>query len=101
MTKKSTIIFMPCDYDDLTEITSLSESVLEQSYEDEDLNDELVGTLSEMSDKELSIMSDDENLDEYSTEKEQRLNYIFNTTIRINSIELIRIMLIFFKYFFM
>ena len=55
MTKNSTIIFMPCDYDDLTEITSLSESVLEQSYEDEDLNDELVGTLSEMSDKELSI----------------------------------------------
>ena len=101
MTKNSTIIFMPCDYDDLTEITSLSESVLEQSYEDEDLNDELVGTLSEMSDKELSIMSDDENLDEYSTEKEQRLNYTFNTTIRINSIELIRITLIFSKNFFM
>ena len=101
MTKNSTIIFMPCAYDDLTEITSLSESVLEQSYEDEDLNDELVGTLSEMSDKELSIMSDDENLDEYSTEKEQRLNYIFNTTIRIYKIELMRITLIFSKHFFM
>ena len=56
-----------------TEVTSITDSVLDNSYDDDDLNDELVGTLSEMSDKDVSILySDDELLDEYGKENESR-----------------------------
>ena len=56
-----------------TEVTSITDSVLDNSYDDDDLNDELVGTLSEMSDKDVSILySEDELLDEYGKENESR-----------------------------
>ena len=56
-----------------TEVTSITDSVLDNSYDDDDLNDELVGTLSEMSDKDVSVLySDDELMDEYCKENESR-----------------------------
>ena len=57
----------------VTEVTSITDSVLDNSYDDDDLNDELVGTLSEMSDKDVSVLySDDELMDEYCKENESR-----------------------------